>query len=143
MFGKVEPWHWRLAVLCLVGTFALVTPAFRQVTPLRGILPRAVRPWLHTWQMYSGWGRGTCDAHYRARVNGTWRDVDQVRLLEGKSWLELTPGKRRTYSVELETFGAAICRKLGAEDVRLDAACGTRRGWRPASDPTKNLCEKP
>jgi len=136
----VRPWPLRLALLVVIGSFVLLTPALEQVRFLRVRSP-AVKPYLHSWRMYSGHGRDSCDVQIRAKVGGRWRSVDHVALLRGKPWTELPPHRRRTHRKHIDHVASQVCERLKADDVRMVATCGTRRGWRSLGDPARNHCE--
>ena len=97
--------------------------------------------------MFHGFGSQICDVRYfRHRADGGSEALDRFALLADAPASDDANGIRTIRSVErAEEIGRQLCERLpaGERDLRLVARCGSKQGWKPASDGSRNLCVSP
>jgi hypothetical protein len=124
-------------VFLALAAFICLGPAYRQVLGRRSDV-------LRHWTMFHGFGSQICDVRYsRHRADGELEAVDRFELLADAPSTDDANGIRTIRTVErAEEIGAQLCERLpvGDRDLRLVARCGSKQGWKPASDGSRNLC---
>jgi hypothetical protein len=135
--GERTRYRLRLAAFAVLAAFIVLGPLYRQV--LHGEL-RAFR----SWKMFQGLGDEICDVRYfRALPDGRAVDVDRYALLGVAKPPHAPKDIRR---IESATAAQALARRLcerlppDERDLRLIARCGSRAGWLPVSDGSRNIC---
>jgi hypothetical protein len=127
----------RLLVFLALAAFICLGPAYRQVLRQRSDI-------LRHWTMFHGFGSQICDVRYvRHRGVGEGEAVDRFALLADAQASDDANGIRTIRSVErAEEIGRQLCERLppGERDLRLVARCGSKQGWKAASDGSRNLC---
>jgi len=127
----------RLTVFLALAAFICLGPAYRQVLGRRSDV-------LRHWTMFHGFGSQICDVRYfRHRADGESEAVDRFALLADAPATNDASGIRTIRGVErAEEIGTQLCERLpaGERDLRLIARCGSKQGWKPASDGSRNLC---
>jgi hypothetical protein len=124
-------------VFLALAVFTCLGPAYRQLLGRRSNM-------LRHWTMFHGFGSQICDVRYfRHRADGESEAVDRFALLADAPASDDTNGIRTIRSVErAEEIGRQLCERLPADerDLRLVARCGSKQGWKQASDGSRNLC---
>lgn len=127
----------RLVAFAVLAAVIVLGPFYRQV--LHGEM-RAFR----SWRMFRGLGHDVCDVRYsRVMPDGRAMDVDRYTLL-GVARPPHAP--RDIWMIESMAAAAELAQRLcehlppTERDLRLAARCGSRAGWLPASDGSRNFC---
>ena len=135
--GERAGFQLRLAAFAALAAFIVLGPFYRQV--LHGEV-RAFR----SWRMFRGLGHDICDVRYsRVLPDGRAMDVDRYALL-GVARPPNAP--KDVWMIEstgaAETLAQRLCERLPPteRDLRVVARCGTRTGWLPVSDGSRNVC---
>jgi hypothetical protein len=127
----------RVLVFLALAAIICLGPAYRQVLGRRSDV-------LRHWTMFHGFGSQICDVRYvRHRGDGELEAVDRFEMLASAQATDDTSGLRTIRTVErAEAIGTQLCARLpaGNRDLRLVARCGSKQGWKPASDGSRNLC---
>jgi hypothetical protein len=120
MFDRL-PVPGRVAVALLLGSYIVAAPAARQVFDVRS-------DYLRAWVMFSGAARDVCVADFR--VGG-----QDGRRLDRFAVLGMARGDAPKSVVKMadadvvKRVARRMCEATG-EDVRVQARCATRTGWK-------------
>jgi hypothetical protein len=127
----------RLLAFVALAAVICLGPAYRQVLGRRSHV-------LRHWTMFYGFGSQICDVRYqRVRVDGDRDALDRFAILGDAPVADDADGIRKIRTVErAEEIGRLLCERLptSERDVRLVARCGSKQGWKAASDGSRNLC---
>ncbi len=140
MQGPIGVARWlRYGAFITVSAFLFAGPLYRQVL---GGEDKRVRSWV----MFHGHGRGICEVRYLSPgQGGELTPLNRYALL-GYGELERAPRSvQRLRSLEeAERLGRRLCAALPAGDreVRLEARCGEREGWRVVAEAERDLCDQ-
>ena len=121
-----------LAFVAIAAYFALA-PAARQVFGLRS---HAFR----TWVMFSGANLDVCEVRYHEA--GRDAAIDRYAILGYSPWYAAGGAVRKLRSVDdVWRQGRQLCGHLApGTDLRADARCASRSGWKSAMTSDVNLC---
>jgi hypothetical protein len=98
--------------------------------------------WTRTWQMYRGHGTDLCQVAFYQRLEEGDAPLDRLELLGHPNGKGAPKSVRRLPNREAVRMQARhLCVRLEApRDVRADARCATRSGWKTAFEREENLC---
>lgn len=134
---------WTLgSTLRLVVFLALAGAMIGQPLVRQG-LERKTPKWVRSWQMFVGFGTDICDVRYaQVQPDGSRRPVQALEVLGYDSRREAPRSVWRITSEEgIDNLGRRLCRELGpGTDLRVEARCASRKGWRPTHDGSEPLC---
>jgi hypothetical protein len=122
-----------LLVFVTLGVFILLAPAYHE------FLGGGTRH-MPNWAMFYNASIGQCRAEFfSVDAAGARTTVDRVAAMK----LEGVRAKKRTLKGKkaVAKQGKRLCRALQLEDVRVTAACASYKGWEPAFEGRRNLCE--
>lgn len=128
----------RLALVGVIVAFLAGSPAYRQVFGGRN---PALRPWV----MFSGYGTEYCQvAFHRRGADGDER-VDRLAVLgQDAVWDAPRDVRRLKSEKEVRRQARQLCKALApGTDLRADARCATRQGWRSVMAREEDLCRRP
>lgn len=123
----------RLGVLVAIGAYLHLGAAldlFGGQTP----------GWTQPWRMYHGYGVDVCDVRFYDVATDPDTPLDRYEALGVDFWQSFSRDRRMGNADEIREQARRICRRNRITDLRAEARCGSRTGWRPLMDRGQNLC---
>lgn len=136
-----EAWHHvpkgRLVLVVGIVGFLAGSPFYRQVIGGKN-------PAMRGWVMFSGYGTDYCQVAFHERGPDRDERLDRLAVL-GHDALWDAPREVRRLKSEKQVRRQArqLCRELPGIDLRADARCATRRGWKRVMAREEDLCRTP
>jgi hypothetical protein len=123
----------RAIAFVAIAVYFVAAPAARQVF---GVRSHAFR----TWVMFSGANLDVCEVRYHEA--GREASIDRYEVLGHTPWYSASGNVRKIKSVDdVWRQGRQLCGRLApGTDLRADARCATRTGWKPVMRGDVNLC---
>ncbi len=127
----------RATLFVVLASLTVGQPLVRQGLGIK--TPKFVR----TWQMFVGFGTDICDVrYYTIDPDGGRTRLDPIAALGFESRREAPKSVWRVGDDRgVARLGQRLCVELdGREDVRVEARCATRSGWKEVADGSQPLC---
>ena len=111
------------------------------VSPIYGQLLGGKSPLIRRWTMFSSRGSDICAAKFfLTRGSDTRQQIDRLAVLGHASKRLAHPSVRWLSTPSAIEFQARILCSLLGGDIKVEARCGSERGWIAVLDPQVNYC---
>jgi hypothetical protein len=123
----------RAVAFALIAFYTLGGPFYRQVLGGRN-------PVLRNWVMFSGANLDVCEVRFHRA--GDSEAIDRYEVLGSEPWYMAGKSVRKLASLDdVWRQGRQLCHAMTAgTDLRADARCATRAGWKQVMTSEVDLC---
>ena len=132
----MQPWTLRLR-----AGFALLLVVFMFGGPFYVQVLGGRAPGVRTWVMFRGFGLDICEANFYEVRDAGLVEIDRYALF-GYDGLGDAPKSFRRLRTHREVglHARKICRELSPSEVRVEARCATKSGWRTVYTGQRDAC---